>query len=163
MLAPAFRSTIDLFDRHYRAMDAQNAPGFNRDLGVEVRERLQQLDWLLDRVQQLEARADGAMERSRSAFVEHVERVERENLDYKKLPQPDAVTMTQEEVRTMHDAEFEIKPYTEAFYYLAGRVHTLLKNWASCNWYALVPVHVLMFAGMLRAIARSIVERSEAH
>jgi hypothetical protein len=30
-------------------------------------------------------------------------------------------------------------------------------------WYALLPVHVLMFAGMLRAIARSIVERSEAH
>ncbi len=44
-----FESTIELFDRYYRKMDSENAPGFSKELGCEVRERLQQLDYLKER------------------------------------------------------------------------------------------------------------------
>ena len=49
-----FKSIIALFDDYYRLADAKNVPDFNRDLGCEVRERLLQLEYIVDRVRQLE-------------------------------------------------------------------------------------------------------------
>jgi len=126
--APTFHTTIELFDRYLRAMHAGAAPGFNADLGAEMRERLEQLGWLVNRIQELEVRADAAASRPMAAFVEHVERVKREGLDYTTTPAPEAVKYTAGEARQKADADFEIKLLTEAFYYLAGRVHTLVKN-----------------------------------
>jgi hypothetical protein len=123
-----FQSTITLFDRYYRAVDSARARGFNRELGVELRERLQQMDWLVSRVQELEQRADNAMARSQAVFRAHVERIQREGLDYEAEPAPGHVQLTSTEAADMLTAEFEIKLNTESFYYLAGRARTLLRH-----------------------------------
>ena len=69
MLAPI----IALFDSHYRRLDAIGAIGFNRDLAMEVRERLEQMNYLIDRIRALEEVARKAQERSESAFRAHTQ------------------------------------------------------------------------------------------
>jgi len=123
-----FAETIDLFDRYYRSMDALNAAGFHRNLAAEFRERLQQLDWLLAQVRKLDSRADQALERPSQAFKEHVERIQREGLDYEAEPVPEDVRMSPGEARALSDAEFQLKLYTEAFYYLAGRARAIARH-----------------------------------
>jgi hypothetical protein len=109
-----FQSTIALFDRYYRAVDSTRARGFNRELGIELRERLQQMDWLVSRVQELEQRADNATARSQGVFRSHVQRIQREALDYEAEPVPRDIQLTSTEAADMLSAEFEIKLHTES-------------------------------------------------
>lgn len=123
-----FQSTIDLFDEYYRGADRIKLAGFNRDLAVELRERLEQLGWLVDQIRALEERSEAAMTRAKLAFSAHVERLKREGLDFEKQPVPEDAKVTREEARDSIDAQFQMKLYSESFYYLAGRARALLRN-----------------------------------
>jgi hypothetical protein len=123
-----FEGTIQLFDEYYRAMDKSAAVGFNKDLGCEVRERLQQLDYIIKRVQHLEHTAEKSMSRSKSAFLKHVEDLKSRGVPFESAPAPQEMKVTQEEFEQHQAAFFEMKLLTETFYYLAGRVRTILKN-----------------------------------
>lgn len=121
-----FKATITLFDEYYRRLDAQNAQGFNRDLGCEVRERLQQLDYIVDRVQTLEAESESALKRSGDALRSHVELLKEKGIPFEQVPAPPEVKITKAESEVCERAFFEIRLLTEAFYYIAARVRAIL-------------------------------------
>jgi hypothetical protein len=123
-----FQKTKERFDEYYRLLDHQNTPGFVRDLGCEVGERLEQLDYIIRRVTELDQTAAAAMSRSERRFREHVDRVIAEGLDYTKEPVPEDANVTKEEIQTHIQASFEMKLLTEAFYFFASRVRTILKH-----------------------------------
>ena len=123
-----FEDTISLFDDLYQRLDRDNAPGFIRDLGCEVRERLQQLDYVIARVRAAGAAAAAAFARSSQALVDHVEWVKSEGLDYQSVSAPDSTKVTPEEFRAHEAASFEMKLLAEAFYYFAGRVRSILRH-----------------------------------
>jgi hypothetical protein len=123
-----FESTVALFDAYYRHLDAHAAEGFVRDLGSEVRERLEQLDYIVRRVRALELAANAARSRSLAAFRAHIEDVEARNVTYESEPLPPSASITREEFKIVQAAQFEMKLLTESFYYFAGRIRTILRN-----------------------------------
>lgn len=123
-----FKNVIALFDDYYRRLDAMNSPGFNRDLGCEVRERLHQLDYIVDRVRALELITKEAFSRYETAFVAHIEDIKRCGTAYESVPVPESMQITKEEFEKHETASFEMKLLTEAFYYLACRIRTILRN-----------------------------------
>lgn len=123
-----FVKTIDLFDDYCRRLDVIKAPSFNRDLGCEVRERLYQLGYIVDRVHELERTANEAFSRHKMAFIAHIEDIKHRGVAYESEPVPKGVEITKKEFEKHEKAEFEMKLLTEAFYYFAGRIRTILRN-----------------------------------
>jgi hypothetical protein len=79
-------------------------------------------------VQCREQRDNEVMNRQQTAFKKHVEYVMASGLDWEKTPPPDETKFTKEEFQEMQRLEFEIQLFTECFYYLAGRLRTILRN-----------------------------------
>jgi len=123
-----FESTSILFDEYCRHLDTKETQGFNRDLGCEVRERLQQLNYIVERVRKLENIAQQALSRHQARLIEHIEDLKSRGISYESAPFPSSARVTEEEFKTNDEASFEMKLLTEAFYYLAGRVRTILRN-----------------------------------
>lgn len=91
-----FNNTVILFDQYYRHLDANTGPEFSRDLGIEVRKRIIQLNYIIGRVKQLENMCNNT-----GAVFDEL-------LFGKRL--------------------LEMELLTEAFYYFAGRIRTILRN-----------------------------------
>lgn len=123
-----FQGTITLFDEYYRHLDAAEAPGFNRDLGCEVRERIHQINYIVERIYELERTAKEAFSHHQAAFIKHIENLKRRGVSYESVPTPPSVNITKDEFDRHEKALFEMKLLTETYYYLAGRVRTILKN-----------------------------------
>ena len=123
-----FHSTSELFDRYYREVDQRQIESFNRNLAGEFRERLEQLDWLLERIRQLELQGETILSRSQRISEAHLDRIEREGLDWEKEPMPPGAKLTAEEGRAWLDIEFEMKLLTESFYYIAGRARAIARH-----------------------------------
>lgn len=123
-----FAGTLQALDDYYRAADAANLPGFNRELGCEVRERLQQLDYIVEKVRALEELERRAFSRHLQALKDHVANLKSQGIAFESVPAPPETQITREEAQTAQRASFEMKLLTESFYYLAGRVRTIIKN-----------------------------------
>lgn len=95
-----FKSTIETFCRYYRQMDASGVPTFNKDLGSEVRERLEQLQFIINKVHDL-----------RTSLA--------------NLPK---LRLTSEQTLQLDNILLEMKVLTESFYYLAFRIRTIVRN-----------------------------------
>jgi len=121
-----FESTIELYDHYYQKHC--DKPDFNNDLGCEVRERLQQLDYLIEAVQGREQREKLVMKRYLDAFEKHVKYVLDSGLSWEKTPVPSDIKPTSEEAKESIHLVFEMQLFTECFYYLAGRLRGILKN-----------------------------------
>lgn len=123
-----FAGTLEAFDNYYRAADAGNLPGFNRDLGCEVRERLQQLDYIVEKVRVLEELERRTFSRHQQALKDHVANLKSKGIAFESVPAPADTKITSEEAQMAVRASFEMKLLTESFYYLAGRVRTIVRN-----------------------------------
>lgn len=123
-----FAVTIALFDEYYRAADASDEPGFIRDLGCEVRERLRQLNFIIERVRQLEADAGVVKSRILRSMHDHIEDLDRRGRSFAEEPPPPSATLTKEERDSLVANTFEMRLLTESFYYLASRVRTILTH-----------------------------------
>jgi hypothetical protein len=123
-----FESTVALVDEYYRLVDARGDAGFVRELGVEAHERLQQLDFILDRVRDLEQTSKNALERPQAHLKAHIQRLKEQKIDFESVPAPENSKITREEFEAHNRAEFEMKLLTESFYYLAGRLRTIIKH-----------------------------------
>jgi hypothetical protein len=123
-----FEKTVELFDEYYRTADKTDSPGFIRDLGCELRKRLQQLDFIIHQVHSLEELAKSAMTRSQDALRRHVEDLKSRGIPYVSVVPPPEVHMTQGEMAQEESATFRLEIFTETFYFLAFRVRTILKH-----------------------------------
>jgi hypothetical protein len=119
---------IELFGKYYQTLDQDEDPDLHRNHGMEVQERLRQLNYMLVRVRECERIATLSMERVQSAIREHVERLHREGIDFSSVPAPSNTKLTKEEAEAALGAEREMKLMTEAFYYFAGRIRSITRH-----------------------------------
>lgn len=114
-----FDSTLDLFDKYYQKMVLLNTPGLNADLAQETRKRIEQLNFLYQLINEKQLRY----------FDLHWRLVGDGSLGEKIKKAGGSITVVgSEEMKEMKDLMFEIELYTESFYYLAGRMYTILKK-----------------------------------
>lgn len=120
-----FKGTIALFDEYYRKMEAEQ-PGFNRDLAMEVRERLEQLDYIVERARDLEHQVG----LPRRKFMESYEAEQKAAVEHCREPSMAAINIdiTEDEKQQMSKASFELQLFTETFYYFAFRTRQILQN-----------------------------------
>jgi hypothetical protein len=123
-----FEDVIVAFDDYYRLQGRMNAAGFNRDLGCEVRERLQQLDFILRQVREAESSATAATTRAERVGLEHLRRFQAAGANLSTYTGVSEANLTPEEHRAFLDAQFRMKFFAEAFYYFAGRVRAILRH-----------------------------------
>jgi len=123
-----FTSTIQLFDDYYRYADASQSVGFNRDLACEVREKLEQIDYIVSKVRNLEQNILAVHSRLEEVLRTHIENLKARGQSFEANPIPAEAIITREEEETILRAEFEMKLLTEAFYYFAGRVRSILRH-----------------------------------
>jgi hypothetical protein len=123
-----FKTTISLFDDYYRHLDASKAPGFNLNLGCEVRKRLEQLEFIIGKVRRLEVEAAEPLARFKAEFQEHALIVHKHDGQANAPVLPPLTQITPEEFSAYHRAQFEMELLTEAFYYFAGRIRTIIKS-----------------------------------
>ena len=119
-----FENVIALFDRYYTEMDSSEAPGFSRALGCELRKRLTQLDFIIERVGALENQHREASARFQADFDRHA-RAAHEGLSDQLPP---LTRFTKQEWKIRQDTKFEMELLSESFYYLAGRARTIIKH-----------------------------------
>lgn len=126
--AESWSRTLEVFDQYCQTMESAGIGTFSGDLGAEVRERLQQLIFILKRVRCLEADAEQAVSRANEALREHFEDIQNRGVPYESVPIPPETAITRGEARRFEAAIFEMQLMTEAFYYFAGRIRTILQN-----------------------------------
>jgi hypothetical protein len=115
-----FKSVIKKFDKYLDKMEAENPSGFNEDLWTEANKRLKQLEWLYEHIfrkhskcQELHWRENRRMERLRKD---------------RQLTSRSIIVPQSSDSRKASRLMFEIEMLTESFYYLAGRMRTLLRK-----------------------------------
>jgi hypothetical protein len=123
-----FETTIELMDRLCDRLAKEHAVGLNLDLASEARRRLLQLDYLLNQVHRINSRYDSAFDRVNQAMNIHIETLRWSGLAPESVPQPEDTKLTEDEFETVTSSMFEMKLFTECFYYIAGRLRTLLRK-----------------------------------
>jgi hypothetical protein len=121
-----FAHCIELFDEYYRIADAKKIEGFSAPLGCELKERLQQMEWLLDQIRPRESELDDITERSGQRMKEHIQQLDAKGLSYEKTPMPAEAQMSRDEGYRLIALMFEIQLYAECFYYFAGRARSIV-------------------------------------
>lgn len=123
-----YERAIEIFDAYYVLMDRTH-PGFNKTAGVEVRERLEQLNWLLARIRRLDDELDAAQKPHHDAMTAHMEDLKARGLDWTEAPASAEMTRAGDvSAKAMTPLMDEIKLLTEAFYLFTERIRTILKQ-----------------------------------
>lgn len=139
-LSRMFGRCIELFDDYYRAADAKRIQGFSAPLGCELRERLQQMNWLLVQIQSREDELTTIGDRSRAALSSHINRIKAEGLSYEDTPIPADAQMSREDGYRSIALMDEIRLLVEAFYYFAARARHIVRNMPKLNSFEAVGV-----------------------
>jgi hypothetical protein len=126
-----YKSTRELFNNYYRKMDLEGFSGFNKAVGVEVGERLDQLTFLVDQVHD---RLDSLQNqyRTNSPHQDEVWRLVAEAHARGEFP-PENLPIrywTQEEAQAYSRTTSEARLFAESYYYFAHRVRILLRHWS---------------------------------
>lgn len=121
-----YEESIRLLDEYAEALLAESPGEFDGRYVAEVRSRLRQMDFLLDRVRQAERDSVDAMGRSRAVFAEFVDATP--TTEIATSPAPDALKMTSSEFGRWQRAEMELTTFTEAFYFFAHRARQILRK-----------------------------------
>ncbi len=123
-----FNGTIELLDCYYKKHSALGTENFSPDLGTEIRERLEQMSHIVSKVKSLENIATESHRRFDASMKAHLENLKQRGVSFEDDPHVSFEPMTNEEMQRERQALFEMTLLTEAFYYFAGRVRTILKN-----------------------------------
>ena len=114
-----FDSTLALFDKYHQKMVSQNTSGFEPDLAQETRKRIEQLNFLYRLIDEKQLRY----------FDLHWKLMGDGSVEQKIKSAGGTMTFVgSDEMAEMKALMFEIELYTESFYYLAGRMFTILKK-----------------------------------
>jgi hypothetical protein len=115
-----FESVLEKFEKYLDKMEAEKPPTFNLELAMEVKKRLEQLDYLYKLVMEKHSRFMNLLW-VESRYLESLKKLFRES--------GGSITVTKSEERIeMDKLIFEIETFTESFYYLAGRMRTILRH-----------------------------------
>lgn len=113
-----FKIVLEKFEKYLDKMEAEQPPNFNMFLAIEVRKRIQQLEYFYkgieekhERLMTLTWRKHRDMEALR-----------------KRFPYGSITIEKSEESLEIERLSFEIEAWTESFYYLAGRMRTVLRH-----------------------------------
>lgn len=113
-----FESILEKFDLYLDKMEADHSRGFNINLAIEVRKRIEQLSYYYEIIDEKHTR-----------FMELNWREYRKmEALRKKFPYGRIVVEKSDDRLEMDKLIFEIEMFTESFYYLAGRMRTILKH-----------------------------------
>jgi hypothetical protein len=120
-----FDEAIELLDR-YCAKYAQHTD-YNSHLAAEVKERLRQLQFILQRVSTLEGVESIAMRKVQTQGSKHAASMTARGIAQQPTP-PALVEALNGAWEQMAVAETEIRVLTEAFYYFAERIRTIARD-----------------------------------
>jgi hypothetical protein len=111
-----FETVAEKFDKYVDKMDAENHPDFVMDLAIEVRKRINQLDYLYKVVMEKHER------------YMHLGWIEQREFDSLRAGRGSfSITLPMsEERKEMNKLIFEIEMFMESFYYMAGRMRTAI-------------------------------------
>jgi hypothetical protein len=123
-----FGRCIDLFDRYFRAAEAKKIKGFSAPLGSEIRERLQQMDWLLTQIRPRDEELKTINSQVGARMREHVKRITAAGLSFEDTPIPPGVDMSREEASRSIALMDELKIFVECFYYFAARTRSVVRQ-----------------------------------
>ncbi|SRR6266536_5574845 len=118
---------MNLYDKYYVINDKNKTQGFINDLACEGCDRIKQLDYLIQKVKELESEAIEISERSKKEFRRWVEYIKANNLDFETTPTPSNINMSQEEYNNYSNLSYELELHTEHFYYIAFRLRGIIK------------------------------------
>ena len=121
-----FSNTLILYDKYYVFNDTMKTKGFKNDLTCEGRDRIKQLDYLIQKVKELESQALEISDRHTREFTKWIEYTKENNLDFETTLAPSNINMTQEEYSCYSILSYEIELHTEHFYYIAFRVRGII-------------------------------------
>jgi hypothetical protein len=124
----ALARCIEIFDEYYRVADKKKSKGFVALRGCEVKERLQQMNWLLEQIRPRDQELSAINARSGQRMKEHIERLQRANLSYADTPVPPDWPLSRADCERITELMFKIQLYTECFYYVAGRARSILRT-----------------------------------
>jgi hypothetical protein len=128
-----FARCIEIFDRYYRLADEKKVHGFCAPLGIELRERLQQMNWLLTQIRSRGDELSAIDEKRRAAFKAHIERITAEGLSYGVTPIPQEEIMSRKEFYRYIALTDEIRLFAECFYYFAARARRIIRDMPELN------------------------------
>jgi hypothetical protein len=114
-----FESVLEKLDDYIDKMDAEKPSGFNLDLALEVRKRIAQLQHLFNGI-------DGKHLRYMELTLREHRRMESLRREL-KITGPVNIEKSEAHLE-MEELIFEIELWTESFYYVAGRMRTILTN-----------------------------------
>lgn len=123
-----FEHTVALMDRLYVKLDEENALGFQRDLAQEARKRLRQLDHLLKAVRHCEQQEHSVTKGVFDACRRHSEHVGLQPANSEPASPPQDTKYTEAKMQLLLSSQFEMELLTECFYYIAGRLRTILTS-----------------------------------
>ena len=124
-----FARCREVFDEYYRLAEAKKIRGFRVPLGLEAKERLEQMDWLLTQIRSHEDQLSATNEQSRAATEAHIERLEAEGLPFDTPIPPEVKTHIYRSTELM----FEIRLLVECFYYFAARARGMIRDMPELN------------------------------
>ena len=122
-----FQTTITLFNQHCQQLSDAGVL-YHGDAANEVSERLQHLTYLVERVRQLERQARELMTRGTEEIQLHIEDIRKAGIEYDPANAPAAAKRSPEEFKDLNTWTMEAQILTEAFYYFAGRIRSLLRH-----------------------------------
>lgn len=123
-----FERCIELFDEYYRIADTKHIDGFSAALGCEIRERLQQMNWLLSQVRLRDDELSAITTRSGLRIKAHVDQLKAAGLSYEGASIPMDWPMSQGDGARVTGLMFEIQLHVECFYYFAGRARSIIRG-----------------------------------
>ena len=122
-----FENVSALFARYSHGLGKD--PKFNRDLAAEVSERLNQLEYLVAHARELEEILTGPIKRIQAEYRGRLEDAKARGIDPQNVPPPQvSAFMTPQIIQRDQRIQFELRLFTEAFYYFAGRIRTIFHN-----------------------------------
>lgn len=123
-----FDSTIKLLDTYQTNLGGEPPPNYNGDLLSEVRERLQMLSILYEKVHEVETIAMSLIPQSFGLAFEYFGYDAEGKLRIKRTPTEEEGHRLREYMAQQNAATLEMKMYLEAFYYFAARIRKILKS-----------------------------------
>ena len=121
-----FERTLEVFDEYCEKLGSQ--PTFNHHLAAEVKERLCQLRYIVERVRALEERESQCQRRLQVAMSDHCKTLIEARVPASSEAAPSIVQAISDRFSAMADTALELRILTESFYYFAARVRTIARH-----------------------------------